>query len=55
MEGQFINAAIESQNAFNEIAHAIKVVLKSDSEDNKLVGDVQSVLFYGQYYRSDNT
>lgn len=43
VEGQFINAAIESQNAFNEIAHAIKVVLKSDSEDNKLVGDVQSV------------
>ncbi|MFB1079506.1 type II and III secretion system protein, partial [Photobacterium damselae subsp. damselae] len=43
VEGQFINAAIESQNAFNEIANAIKVVLKSDSEDNKLIGDVQSV------------
>lgn len=43
VEGQFISVSYENQNAFNEISDAIKIILKSDKEDNKLEGDVQSV------------
>ncbi|MEC6816764.1 type II and III secretion system protein [Photobacterium toruni] len=43
VEGQFISVSTENQNPFNEISNAIKVVLKSDTEDNKLIGDVQSI------------
>ena len=43
VKGQFINVTTENSNAFEEIAQAIKVVLKSDSEDNKLIGDVQAI------------
>ncbi|TFZ62423.1 type II and III secretion system protein [Photobacterium damselae subsp. piscicida] len=43
VEGQFISVSTQEQNTFNEISAAVRVVLKSDSEDNKLIGDVQAI------------
>lgn len=47
--GQFISVSTENQNVFQEISDAIKVVLKSESKDNKqgesdkLIGDVHAI------------
>ena len=43
VEGQFISVSTENQNIFKEISNAVKVILKSDTKDNKLVGDVQAI------------